>query len=191
MSLHAPFSDYGVRPTRYLSAPGCDFRRLHGHRGTGRFPDRVGDRSRSGAAECLAPNCLGRQRGAVFRSAAQAQGMVTLMLRRLEAISHVLALDPPEFAPILHVGSMEGKEVWIADDWCCGSCGSPPWRSKTGSLCLRILRGVRCCSQSSLGSEEGWRLLAQMTILTLPSRPGGQWRLKRVSGRVVGLLPTR
>jgi hypothetical protein len=37
-----------------------DSRRLHGHRGTGRVLDRVGDQSRSGAAECPAPSCLGR-----------------------------------------------------------------------------------------------------------------------------------
>jgi len=61
-----------------------------------------------------------------LESAAQAPGMVALM-RWFEATSHVLALDQPEFEPILRVRSMEGKEARIADYWCCGfMAGVPP-----------------------------------------------------------------
>ncbi len=49
------------------------------------------------------PVVWGGRQEPVFESAAQAQDVFMLMMHRFEAISSALALDPPEFEPLLYV----------------------------------------------------------------------------------------
>ena len=54
-----------------------------------------------------------------FESSAQAQHVITLIMRRFNAISGMFN-EPPQFAPILYEREVEGTRSWSADDWCWG-----------------------------------------------------------------------
>ncbi|MFZ1888486.1 MAG: UPF0149 family protein [Candidatus Binataceae bacterium] len=95
-----------------------------------------------------------------FKSSAQAQGVFTLMMRRFEAISGALALDPPEFEPILQMRSVAGAEVWSAEDWCWGFMAGVRLALKHWQPLLDDPDGrALLLPIVTLGSEEGWKLL--------------------------------
>jgi uncharacterized protein len=54
-----------------------------------------------------------------FASSAQAQRVISLIMRRFNAISSMFN-EPPAFAPILYEREVEGSRCWSADDWCWG-----------------------------------------------------------------------
>jgi uncharacterized protein len=94
-----------------------------------------------------------------FESAAQAQRVIGLIMRRFNTLSFLFE-EPPEFAPVLWEREVEGTSYRIANDWCWGfmagvSLAAPAWQ-----LLLvdpehhAMLRPI-----IMLGTEEGWRLL--------------------------------
>jgi hypothetical protein len=147
--------------TSSTNSPFCARMRLpttaHGHRGTGRFPDRVGDGSRSGATECLPPSSLRRRRGADLRIGGGGA-------RHGHADAAPVGSDQSRGPSTPRVRAR--AEAWKVKrsgspmTGAAGSCGSPLGDLKSDSLCLRILKGVRCCSLIvTLVSEVGWKLL--------------------------------
>jgi uncharacterized protein len=94
-----------------------------------------------------------------FDSSAQAQRVISLIMRRFNAISAMFA-EPPEFAPILWEHEVEGATYRIADDWCWGfmagvSLATEAWQPLlTDPENRAMLRPI-----VTLGAEEGWRLL--------------------------------
>ena len=124
------------------------------------------------------PSCLGRQRGADFRigGAGARHGHADAAPARSDKSR--LGPRPAEFEPILHVRSMEGKEVWIADDWCSRFMRESALRSKTASPLLEDPERRALLFPTLVGRKAG-SCLAQMTILTPPSRPCWMsWRLR-------------
>ncbi len=94
-----------------------------------------------------------------FESSAQAQRVISLIMRRFNTLS-ILFEEPPEFAPILWEREVEGTTYRIADDWCWGflagvSLASEAWQALfTDAEHRALLRPI-----ITLGSEDGWRLL--------------------------------
>jgi uncharacterized protein len=94
-----------------------------------------------------------------FDSSAQAQRLISLIMRRFNAIGGIFE-EPPEFAPILYEREIEGKVYRIAEDWCWGfltglRLAAEAWQplledQDHRQLLLPII---------TLGSEEGWKLL--------------------------------
>ena len=94
-----------------------------------------------------------------FESSAQAQRVISLIMRRSNAISSMFN-EPPEFAPILYEREVEGSRYWSADDWCWGfleaiRLSPETWQplvedEDNRSMLLPIV---------ALGSEDGWELL--------------------------------
>jgi len=94
-----------------------------------------------------------------FESSAQAQRVISLIMRRFNEIGAMFE-EPSAFAPILYEREVEGKVYRIAEDWCWG-----------------FLAGVRLAPEAwqpllkdqdnhpmllpiiALGSEDGWKLL--------------------------------
>jgi uncharacterized protein len=94
-----------------------------------------------------------------FESSAQAQRVISLIMRRFNTISGMFE-EPPEFAPILWEREADGTTYRIADDWCWGllagvSLAPEAWQPLlTDAENRALLRPI-----VTLGSEEGWRLL--------------------------------
>jgi uncharacterized protein len=94
-----------------------------------------------------------------FESAAQAQRVFGLIMRRFNTLSFLFE-EPPEFAPILWEHEIEGTTYRIADDWCWGFMAGVSLASQTWQPLLvdpehhTMLRPI-----VTLGTEEGWRLL--------------------------------
>ena len=94
-----------------------------------------------------------------FESSAQAQRVISLIMRRFNAISSMFN-EPPEFAPILYEREVEDSRYWGADDWCWGfleaiRLSPETWQplvedEDNRSMLLPIV---------ALGSEDGWELL--------------------------------
>jgi uncharacterized protein len=94
-----------------------------------------------------------------FESSAQAQRVISLIMRRFNAIGSMFN-EPPQFAPILYEREVQGTRYRSADDWCLGfleaiRLAPQSWQplaedEDNRSMLLPIV---------ALGSEDGWELL--------------------------------
>jgi uncharacterized protein len=55
-----------------------------------------------------------------FESEAQAERIIGLMLRRMNMISGMFSENSAGFDPLLYEREMNGKQLWLVDDWCAG-----------------------------------------------------------------------
>jgi len=95
----------------------------------------------------------------VFESSAQAQRVISLIMRRFNGISSTFN-EPSQFAPILYEREVEGTRYWSADDWCWGFLEAIRLTPETWQPLVEdednrwmLLPIV------ALGSEDGWELL--------------------------------
>jgi uncharacterized protein len=98
-----------------------------------------------------------------FDSSAQAQSMISLIMRRFNAIGRIFE-NPPEFAPILYEREMEGRVYRIADGWCSGFLAAFYLSAEAWQPLLKDQDNRRLLLPIiALGSEEGWKLLEANT----------------------------
>ena len=106
------------------------------------------------------PLVWGRDKDPVFESAAQAERIIALLMRRFNDICRMFGENATDFEPLLYTREVDGETVWIGEDWCAGfmeaiDLSIDDWRSlfddKPGcALLAPILK---------LGTEIGWEEL--------------------------------
>ena len=121
------------------------------------------------------PLVWGRDKDPVFESAAQAERIITLLMRRFNDICRMFGENATDFEPLLYTREVDGETVWNGEDWCAGfmeaiDLSIDDWRSlfddKPGcALLAPILK---------LGTEIGWEELEAAVDSEADPRP--RWR---------------
>jgi uncharacterized protein len=66
------------------------------------------------------PVVWGREKEPVFESAAQAERIIAILLRRFNDIGRMFGENATGFEPLLYTREVDGETVWIGEDWCVG-----------------------------------------------------------------------
>jgi uncharacterized protein len=66
------------------------------------------------------PLVWGREKDPVFESAAQAERIIGILLRRFNDICRMFGENATGFEPLLYTSEVDGETVWIGEDWCAG-----------------------------------------------------------------------
>lgn len=98
----------------------------------------------------------------VWESAEKMQRILELIMRLYNSISQAFQADPPEFAPLLAINTVAGKEYTVLDEWCAGFMAA---------IGLDPESWLPLYEQKELkapifpiylhGSEEGWKALEE------------------------------
>lgn len=98
-----------------------------------------------------------------FENAAQAERILSLLMRHMNDIAQTLFETPEEYSPLLMENPNEGDPIPIIDDWCLGFMKGVQLDSQ-GWLPVTLGKPAWMSTLLLYGTEEGWETLQKKDI---------------------------